>query len=95
MHGWTLPLVFDYAPTLYLGDTLLPWRQRYPGVTVVEKAVVGPAAAQLLHEAAAADAGLVVVGRRIRSSPVGAHVGSITHAVMHHCATPVAVVSHV
>ena len=35
-----------------------------------------------------ASADLVVVGRRIRRSPVGAHIGHVAHAVMHHAEHP-------
>ncbi|WP_435059906.1 universal stress protein [Streptomyces sp. bgisy060] len=43
---------------------------------------------------AAENAELVVVGRRVRRGTLGAHVGPVTHAVIHHCAVPVAVVAH-
>ncbi|MCX4585791.1 universal stress protein [Streptomyces sp. NBC_01481] len=75
-----------------LSDRLLPWREKYPSVNVVEKAVVGPVAQQMLYAAASAD--LVVVGRSIRHSPVGANIGHVAHAVMHHADAPVAVVAH-
>lgn len=39
-------------------------------------------------------ASLVVVGRKIRRSPIGAHIGPVTHAVLHHSTAPVAVVAH-
>ncbi|WP_405810921.1 universal stress protein [Streptomyces sp. NBC_00210] len=102
----SLPLGFSYAPALdpgiqldverrgaqTLGDLLLPWREKFPSVDVVEKAVVGPAAQQVLYAAAPAD--LVVVGRRIRRGPVGAHVVHVAHAVIQHADAPVAVVAH-
>ncbi|MEU0088882.1 hypothetical protein [Streptomyces sp. NPDC006274] len=37
---------------------------------------------------------MVVIGRRERRSPVNAHPGAVTHAVLHHCLSPVAVVPH-
>ncbi|WP_399070003.1 universal stress protein [Streptomyces stackebrandtii] len=40
------------------------------------------------------DTGLAVVGRRTRRAQLGAHLGSVTHAVLHHCVSPVAVVPH-
>jgi nucleotide-binding universal stress UspA family protein len=43
---------------------------------------------------AAHDASLVVVGRRIRTSSLGAHIGHVAHAALHHITTPVAVVAH-
>jgi nucleotide-binding universal stress UspA family protein len=52
----------------------------------------GPAAEHIVE--ASHQASLVVVGRRVRRSPLGAHIGSVTHAVLHHAAAPVAVVAH-
>ncbi|MFB0627282.1 universal stress protein [Streptomyces sp. AB3(2024)] len=43
---------------------------------------------------AAARADLVVVGRHLRRSPLGVHLGSVAHAVLHHSAAPVAVIAH-
>lgn len=106
VHGWTLPFAFSYAPLLdpgvrkevadvvagTLSEVLRPWRQKYPSVKVEERALVGAPAEQVLYEAA--DADLVVVGRRIRRSPVGGHIGHVAHAVMHHATAPVAIVAH-
>ncbi|WP_329173177.1 universal stress protein [Streptomyces sp. NBC_01477] len=50
-------------------------------------------AAPVLVEAAS-DASLLVVGRRTRGSSIGSHIGSVTHAAMHHAKTPVTVVPH-
>ncbi|MFD5929037.1 universal stress protein, partial [Streptomyces griseoaurantiacus] len=36
----------------------------------------------------------VVVGRRVRRTLFGVHIGAVTHAVMHHATAPVAVVAH-
>lgn len=105
VHAWTMPSALLY-PVLdsgvrddlagqvaqSLGDVLLPYRQKYPMVDVVEEPVLGSAARQLTAAAAGAD--LVVVGRRIRRAPLGAHLGHVAHAVMHHAAPPVAVVAH-
>ncbi|MFB6716889.1 universal stress protein [Streptomyces sp. NPDC056358] len=51
---------------------------------------MGPS--QLVRAAAGAD--LLVIGRHLRRSPLGAHLGLVAHAVLHHAATPVAVVAH-
>ncbi|NBE50266.1 universal stress protein [Streptomyces sp. YC537] len=75
-----------------LNGLLEPWRQKYPSVDAVGQALVGSPGEQLAH--CAADADLVVVGRRVRSSPLGPHIGAITHAVIHHSPVPVAVVAH-
>ncbi|GLX16630.1 universal stress protein [Streptomyces lavendulae] len=56
------------------------------------RTVIGQPAIQILD--AAVGAALVVVGRRIRRSALGTHTGPITHAVMHHATSPVAVVAH-
>ncbi|MFC4612558.1 universal stress protein [Streptomyces maoxianensis] len=73
-----------------LSDAVSPYRDRFPGVKVSEETAPGRAAGHLVQ--AASDAGLVVVGRRRAAS--GAHIGSVTHAVIHHAPCPVAVVPH-
>ncbi|QFQ95802.1 universal stress protein [Streptomyces phaeolivaceus] len=75
-----------------LREVLVPWRREFPGVEVVEESRRGKAAEHLLE--ASGDASLLVVGRRIRHSPVGAHIGPVVHAVLHHAGVPVAVVAH-
>ncbi|WP_267243414.1 universal stress protein [Streptomyces sp. PR69] len=106
VHAWTLPPVFSYAPVLdpgiqlevggtvaqSLSDMLAPWRIKFPSVRITERPVIGPPARELVYAADNAD--LVIVGRRIRSSPLGAHIGHVAHAVIHHCVAPVAVVAH-
>ncbi|MFE9650343.1 universal stress protein [Streptomyces sp. NPDC006365] len=106
VHGFSLPPYFAYGlpddPEFNshvaaewasaLTEVLRPWRQKFPSLEIVEHSLVGKAADQLV--AASRDASLVVVGRRIRRSPIGAHIGPVTHAVLHHAAVPVAVVPH-
>lgn len=106
LHGWTPPPILSYAPALdpvvlqetahgitaTLQEMLRPWRDKFPSVEVEVRAPIGHAAIQLVE--AASDASLVVVGRRIRSSTLGSHIGPITHAVLHHSTAPVAVVAH-
>ncbi|KOG36127.1 MULTISPECIES: universal stress protein [Streptomyces] len=75
-----------------LDELLTPWRAKYPEVTVVGRVRTGSAGAELL--AASGDASLVVVGRRTRRSTLGAHIGSVAHAVLHHSRAPVALVPH-
>ncbi|WP_405682442.1 universal stress protein [Streptomyces sp. NBC_00057] len=75
-----------------LDELLLPWRHKFPSVSVTQNAFKGPASRQLVQAAAGAD--LVVVGRHLRRSPLGAHLGPVTHAVLHHAAAPVAVIAH-
>ncbi|WP_329267857.1 universal stress protein [Streptomyces sp. NBC_01451] len=106
VHGWSLPSYFADGPGADQGLTgeldrkeestveavLAPWREKFPGVEVVGQTAVGSAAGHLVD--ASADASLVVVGRRIRHAPVGARIGPVTHAVLHHATAPVAVVPH-
>ncbi|MFJ8160095.1 universal stress protein [Streptomyces sp. NPDC096136] len=106
LHAWTPTPLFGsgtaYDPRVRaqldetmagdLDDALAPWRNRFPSVAVTARAPMGHAAQKLL--AAGADAGLIVVGRRVRRPTYGARVGSTTHAVIHHSTSPVAVVAH-
>ncbi|QKW48642.1 universal stress protein [Streptomyces buecherae] len=108
VRAWNLPPSLAYSPVAVqfvdgaeglqpweekeLAEALVPWRERYPGVPVVEHVELGSAGRALLTAAATAD--LVVVGRRTRRSPVGTRIGSVAHAVLHHAPCPVAVVPH-
>ncbi|MFF4733920.1 universal stress protein [Streptomyces mirabilis] len=106
VHGWNEPPYIGYGmpPDLELNaqlgaeeaaavsEVLRPWRQKFPTVDVVEDSLSGKAANHLVD--ASAEASLVVVGRRIRRSALGAHIGPVTHAVLHHATAPVAVVPH-
>ncbi|MFG3344202.1 universal stress protein [Streptomyces sp. NPDC048018] len=75
-----------------LEGLLDPWRAKYPDVEATARAAVGSAGPELV--AAARKASLVVVGRRTRHSALGAHIGSVAHAVLHHSPAPVALVPH-
>ncbi|MFJ5737986.1 universal stress protein [Streptomyces microflavus] len=104
VHSWSPPPAYGYSAVLdpSLGSGLgrqaaeglaamvRPWRHKVPAVRVTERAVAGPAAAELVD--ASRSAGLLVVGRRSRRSPVGPHLGHVAHAVIHHSPAPVAVV---
>ncbi|MEV6579738.1 universal stress protein [Streptomyces sp. NPDC051582] len=106
VHGWSLPPVFSYAPHLDPGvaremadglettlrGLLRPWEQKYPRLAVDARVVIGQPAIQILD--AASGAALVVVGRRNRRPALGGRIGPITHAVMHHATSPVAIVAH-
>jgi nucleotide-binding universal stress UspA family protein len=72
--------------------TLRVWSDKFPGVSVVETVREERAGTALVN--ASAGASLVVVGRRTRDSRLGAHIGAVTHAVLHHVRCPVAVVPH-
>ncbi|MFE6834026.1 universal stress protein [Streptomyces sp. NPDC057705] len=106
VHGWKMPAAYSYVPffdpdderdivrslTHMVDDMLRPWQHRFPGVDVRHHVFRGSAAEHLVR--ASRGAGLVVVGRRVHRSPLGAHLGSVAHAVLHHAAAPVAVIAH-
>ncbi|MEU4277857.1 universal stress protein [Streptomyces tanashiensis] len=73
-----------------LAGAVRPFRDRFPGTEVTEVSAPGRPAEHLIE--AASDARLVVVGRRRAAR--GSHIGSVTHAVIHHASCPVAVVPH-
>ncbi|WP_406376954.1 universal stress protein [Streptomyces sp. NBC_00647] len=106
VHGWNPPPYYAYGtlanPALHealalsaseaVAEVLRPWRTKFPDVEVVEVSRYGSAAVLVVD--ASREASLVVVGRRIRRSPLGAHIGHVTHSVLHHSTAPVAVVPH-
>ncbi|MFR9798178.1 universal stress protein [Streptomyces sp. MS06] len=106
LHGWHEPYHYLYgtAPdpkvtrmvaqsdAAALSEALQPWCQKYPDVEVVTRSSPGSPSVRLAE--ASHDASLVVVGRRVRRSTVGVHIGPVTHAVLHHSTAPVAVVAH-
>ncbi|GAA2425857.1 universal stress protein [Streptomyces coeruleofuscus] len=78
--------------TRILADGFLaPYRERHPDVPVEPLAAAGDAAGHLVAASQGAD--LVVVGRHRRHLLAPARMlGSVTHAVLLHAASPVAVV---
>ncbi|WP_328552020.1 MULTISPECIES: universal stress protein [unclassified Streptomyces] len=73
-------------------EVLRPWREKFPDVEIIGDTLSGNAAHHLVD--ASREASLVVVGRRVRRAAPGAHIGPVTHAVLHHSTAPVAVVPH-
>jgi len=106
LHGWNLPPYYVYGlsvdielhdeivrqQAVLLADVLKPWRQKFPDAEVTEEVPAGSPGARLVD--VSREASLVVVGRRVRRRPFGAHIGPVTHAVLHHAVAPVAVVPH-
>ncbi|MFJ1876992.1 universal stress protein [Streptomyces chartreusis] len=106
LYGWNLPPYYVYGlsrdalfndeiarqKAAELAETLRSWRQKYPNVAVTEESRSGSPGMSLVD--ASREASLVVVGRRVRRSPFGAHIGPVAHAVLHHAVAPVAVVAH-
>lgn len=108
VHAPDLPPLYGYGPavgrlagreggitgqaTRALTDALKPWRETYPQVPVTLTVKLAKSSGVVL--AAAARAGLVVVGRKAPRRALGMRIGPVAHAVLHHSAAPVAVVPH-
>jgi nucleotide-binding universal stress UspA family protein len=75
---------------LLLAESLAGWQEKYPDVDVIQKARLGHAGYELIHEARGAS--LVVVGSRGRGGFRGLFLGSTSQALVHHAPCPVAVV---
>lgn len=75
-----------------LSAALRPWQEKYPDLTVDARVVLESPAPALLHSAA--DAGLLIVGRRHRHRLPGHRIGHVVQAAVHHAPCPVAVVPH-
>lgn len=107
IHAWTrphstgpgdmLPLVYDVADveaeeTRVLVGALAGWHDKYPDVPVHRTVEHGSPRKALLE--ATNRAQLMVVGTRGRGGFTGLLLGSVSQAVLHHAACPVAVVPH-
>ncbi|NJC74055.1 universal stress protein [Planosporangium thailandense] len=73
-----------------LAESLAGWRCKYPDVPVRRRLVCGPPRPALLD--ATGTAQLLVVGSRGRGGFTGLLLGSVSQAMVHHAACPVAVV---
>jgi nucleotide-binding universal stress UspA family protein len=101
VHAWwadlhpTLQRQADLRATLetegeLLAERLAGWSEKYPAVTVSRVLSRRPATEVLLAQGAHAQ--LVVVGCGGRGALAGLVLGSVSQALLHHCACPVAVV---
>lgn len=75
---------------LWLAETVAGWRSEYPDVPVTTVAERGEAAPTLVEEAV--NSTLLVVGRHGHTRRLGAVLGSVSQAVIHHATRPVAIV---
>jgi len=80
----------DGAERRLLAEALAGWRERYPGVEVIEQADRGHPVDVLRKASAGAD--MIVVGTRGRGEVAGLILGSVSHALLHHAECPIAVV---
>jgi nucleotide-binding universal stress UspA family protein len=93
--GDILPLTYD--PTALeadearvLAEALAGWQEKYPDVVVHRDLSCGSPRPALIEASHAAR--LVVVGTRGRGGFAGLLLGSVSQALLHHCACPVVVV---
>ncbi|WP_091656896.1 universal stress protein [Micromonospora auratinigra] len=96
-YGDILPLVYDpqelrAEEERVLAEAVAGWAERYPEVTVRQKLVAAAPARALVEEST--DAQLTVVGAHGRGSLSGLLLGSVSHAVLHHARSPLAIVRH-
>lgn len=75
-----------------LGESLAPWREKFPDVAVEERVVAGRPVRTLLAEAETAGAQLIVVGSRGRGALAGLGLGSVSQGLLHHADRPIAIV---
>ena len=74
----------------WLADLLTFWQQKYPDVEVTPDVVYGSPGRMLA--VASADADLVVLGRSSAGDSGHPRTGAITHALLNHARSPVAIV---
>lgn len=107
VHAWLVPVPVgpgDMLPLVYdvdalaaeegrmLAEAVAGWSERYPDVPVRHRVAHGAASRVLVEESAAAQ--LTVVGAHGRGALAGALLGSVSHAVLHHSHSPLAIVRH-
>ncbi len=100
LHAWVSPIpeglpthewqAVDEEEHALLSERLAGRREKYPGVDVVERVVRGDAVASLVAESVGAE--LTVVGSHGAGGFRGLLIGSVSHGVLHHGRSPVAVV---
>ncbi|GGM42266.1 universal stress protein [Micromonospora sonchi] len=93
--GDILPLVYDLdafreQEERVLAESVAEWSERHPEVTVRQRLVRGSPGRALVEQSRTAQ--LVVVGARGRGPLGGLLLGSVSHAVLHHAESPVAIV---
>lgn len=107
VHSWSITQMYGYPSALpdvrsvmdadaeaskRSHELLAPWQKRYPDVRTEVSTGSVAIIPHLLK--AGTDAALVVVGRRTRGHPFPTRIGPVAHGMLHHAASPVAVVPH-
>ncbi|MFU8874073.1 universal stress protein [Micromonospora sp. SL4-19] len=97
LPGEIVPLVYDpeelrAEEERVLAETVAGWSERYPEVPVRRKLVAGTPAPALVAESTSAQ--LTVVGAHGHGSLGGLLLGSVSHALLHHAHSPLAIVRH-
>ena len=72
-----------------LADAVAAWQQRYPTISVEQRAVLGHPVWALAE--ASAEAQVVVVAPRGRGALVGMLLGSVSHGLLRHAQCPVVI----
>ncbi|MDW3847432.1 universal stress protein [Micromonospora sp. BRA006-A] len=93
VHAWLYPQELRADEQRVLAEAVAGWAERYPEVTVRPKLVSAATPARVLVEESVG-AQLTVVGAHGRGSLGSLLLGSVSHAVLHHCHSPLAVVRH-
>lgn len=93
--GMMMPIAYDPAEVveeerLALAESMAGWQEKFPGVEVERKVVLGHPVPALVSRAA--NARMLVVGCRGRGALRSLVLGSVSHGVLHHATGPVAVV---
>jgi nucleotide-binding universal stress UspA family protein len=73
-----------------LAESLVGWQEKFPDVVVEPKVALGHPVPTLITQAA--NARILVVGCRGRGALGSLVLGSVSHGVLHHATSPVAVV---
>ncbi|MFF4582643.1 universal stress protein [Streptomyces sp. NPDC001389] len=76
----------------HLVRVLQPWREKFPGVEVIDGIGVESPAKAVVRSAEGA--ALLVVGRRMHRPALAPRLGPVAVAAIHHARCPVAVVPH-
>ncbi|MEV0157077.1 universal stress protein [Micromonospora sp. NPDC050686] len=95
--GDMLPLVYDVEAVAaeerrVLAEAVAGWAAKYPDVPVRQLVAHGSAARVLVEQSATAQ--LTVVGAHGRGAFTGLLLGSVSHAVLHHSHSPLAILRH-